>query len=753
MLKNIQRSVICAIAVFVAVVDANAQTLQGGTSYKYDVLGNLITITDPLGRQTSNLYDRLFRIKTRTLPAEVAGQPRPIVSFSYNAANYFSNVTDTRNLSTNYSFDGLGNNQSVRSPDSGSVLNTHDEAGNIIGRTDARGKATKYAYDALNRVVEIAHGYEVPIAFEYDGGPSGRTTDIGKLTNLTDASGNTKYEYDELGRLAAKIQTLSSVYGQSQVLAIRYAYGVDGGAAGKVVTVSYPSGNKINYSYNDYGEISSVALTSTTQADGFALERTIPLLNNIEYTPEGQLSSWQWGDVEGKFGRYERTYNLDGRVLRYQLGDPLKAGRLRTLNYDAAGQIIGIVDERNGVVEPAHVYSYDGLGRLVGLTQGTDNYGYSYDRAGNRTQLRISGQIYNSTVNATSNRLNTASSPSGARTYAYDAAGNIIGDGDATYVYSDRGRLESVRRGSIEVKYVYNGHGERVSKLQTAPLEDRTLYLFDESKLLIGEYRGDGAVFQETVYLGSLPIAVLNSSVLYVYADHLNTPRSVVDSISGTEVWHWESDPFGIGAPDEDPSGSGSKFTYNLRFPGQIFDKETGKHYNYFRDYDPETGRYVQSDPVGLNGGLNTYGYVDANPISGVDPLGLCPFCLVIPGVCAAGGCEFGGLLVGGAISQIRTLPFMSSQTRSDECNEDDQRCERAKKDALSRYHTLMTKRIPQYISGGINGPDAAHYRSILELQGGLKDAIRRVRLYCKPLPPEIQEWERAANEFIPPRH
>jgi RHS repeat-associated protein len=80
-------------------------------------------------------------------------------------------------------------------------------------------------------------------------------------------------------------------------------------------------------------------------------------------------------------------------------------------------------------------------------------------------------------------------------------------------------------------------------------------------------------------------------------------------------VWLWRHDPFGNGAP----LGA----TYELRFLGQFFDQATGLHYNYFRDYDPRLGRYIESDPIGLAGGINTYAYVGGNPVNLTDPLGL----------------------------------------------------------------------------------------------------------------------------------
>jgi RHS repeat-associated protein len=114
-------------------------------------------------------------------------------------------------------------------------------------------------------------------------------------------------------------------------------------------------------------------------------------------------------------------------------------------------------------------------------------------------------------------------------------------------------------------------------------------------------------------------------TILYLHADHLGTPRVATDD-SQTVVWRNPptSEPFGMALPEEDPDGDGRLTTINLRFPGQYFDQETQAHYNYFRDhYFPELGRYGQSDPIGLAGGVNTYSYVGGNPLGMVDPAGL----------------------------------------------------------------------------------------------------------------------------------
>jgi len=173
-----------------------------------------------------------------------------------------------------------------------------------------------------------------------------------------------------------------------------------------------------------------------------------------------------------------------------------------------------------------------------------------------------------------------------------------------------------------------------------------THFIYDTQGRLIGEYTGQGAMMREYAYLQDLPLALIEPSgaVFFIHTDHLNTPR-VITNQAGQAVWRWDhAEPFGSNPPNENPSGQGT-FTCNLRLPGQYFDRETNTHYNYFRDYVPGIGRYVQSDPIGLQGGMNTYAYVGANPLRYVDPTGLILWNgNVLPGFTKQqGGCDVVG--------------------------------------------------------------------------------------------------------------
>jgi RHS repeat-associated protein len=115
------------------------------------------------------------------------------------------------------------------------------------------------------------------------------------------------------------------------------------------------------------------------------------------------------------------------------------------------------------------------------------------------------------------------------------------------------------------------------------------------------------------------------AQVYYIYADHLNTPRLIEDQ-NRKAVWMWDqTEPFGNNGPDEDPKSMGSRVVFNLRFPGQYFDEELGTFYNYHRNYMPDLNRYVESDPIGIRGGINIYAYV-SDPLTQIDPLGLMGF-------------------------------------------------------------------------------------------------------------------------------
>ena len=136
--------------------------------------------------------------------------------------------------------------------------------------------------------------------------------------------------------------------------------------------------------------------------------------------------------------------------------------------------------------------------------------------------------------------------------------------------------------------------------------------------------------------MAQIDIGLTAETITYLHSDHLGTPRRGTDE-NGVVVWLWQSDAFGATAANDDPDGDGVSTVVDLRFAGQYYDSETQLHYNYFRYYDPGTGRYVTSDPIGLEGGLNSYAYALNSPVRHTDPNGLSPgaICLA-PGLCPA---------------------------------------------------------------------------------------------------------------------
>jgi RHS repeat-associated protein len=389
------------------------------------------------------------------------------------------------------------------------------------------------------------------------------------------------------------------------VQTLSYQYDNDG----RLSRTTYPSGTQISTLYGVDGRPSEI------QVDG------VTLIQNIAYQPFGVVKGWTWGNGQV----HTRHFDLDGRLTQHPMGNDTRA-----ITYDATSQIIQTSDT-NPVYNRG--YTYDELGRLIGRSDNTSFRLWTYDANSNRTSVQSGSKIYPYILDDKSNRLMSVAGPV-AKTYTYDATGNVVNDGLTNFTWNAAGRLRKIIRGEKIRKYKYNGTGERIRR--NGANKRRSAFLYDAAGHLVSEYKArnirkeNWRLKQETIWLDDIPIAVLKKTVstdsiqvYFIHADHLNTPRVIVD-VSNTPVWRWENrQAFGDNFPDEDPDGDGTLFKYNLRFAGQYFDNETRLHYNYFRNYDPETGRYISSDPIGLAGGLNVYGYASGNPLIYTDPLGL----------------------------------------------------------------------------------------------------------------------------------
>jgi RHS repeat-associated protein len=269
------------------------------------------------------------------------------------------------------------------------------------------------------------------------------------------------------------------------------------------------------------------------------------------------------------------------------------------------------------------------------VSAGNASWSIGYDANGNRSSVTLNGAPSAYTTAATSNRLESINNP--ARSFKYDNAGHTVedtssGNASSSYTasYNLAGRLETLTRAGVTESFAHNANGARIRKFSSTGAASTVLFAYDQSGQLLGEYDATGKALREYIWLGTTPVAMFTPDpanaanpplVYFIHADHIDTPRVVVDKNNKTR-WRWLAEPFGTTAPETNPSGLGA-FTQNLRFPGQYADQETGLNYNYFRDYDPSLGRYVQSDPIGLAGGVNTYAYVGGNPLRDADPEGL----------------------------------------------------------------------------------------------------------------------------------
>lgn len=566
------------------------QLNDGSSSYSQqnDALGNTTSSVDAKSQSATHSFDALNRLLQTT---DRAGGTQ---AQQYDVADRTTAVTAPNGAVTQFTYDDLGNRLSEQSPDRGTVPYQYDSAGNLTQFTDARRDrfTVNHTYDALNRLTLTDYPRsDEDITYQYDSCTNG----AGRLCQVTDQSGTSQYQYSAFGEITQidKIEL-------GQTFTTQYQYD----PAGRISQLTYPSGRIVTYSRDTRGLISGVS----TSFSG----TTTQVVSGRQYRADGLLT----GQTLGNGLILSRSFDSQARMTGQTLGTIWS----QSLTYDPNGNLT----DRNvisGSGTQADLFSYDPLDRITDDTTQQGALLYSYDANGNRLSKHAGTTPplpYNYT--ASSNRLTQAN----GQTVTLDAAGNTTSDRDGSreFYYNKAGRLTYFSdASSLEpaTSYQYNAFGLRTRKVIGT---DTFTYQYNLTGQLIAEYL-NGQLLREYLWADDEPLLqVEGGQTLWLTLDHLNTPR-VGTNASQTIVWRWDSSGFGEGVPDQDPDGDGIYSNIRLRFPGQFADDESGLYYNWNRYYDPSTGRYITSDPIGLVGGINTFGYVGGNPLTFFDVFGL----------------------------------------------------------------------------------------------------------------------------------
>ena len=635
--------------------------------------GTLTRETDGRGVVTEHTYDALRRLvetiqDAGSLSPETASSR---IRYEYDVHDNLASVTNAEGARTTYIYDDLGNRLTRNSPDTGVTTYRYDEAGNLIERVDAKGQVFRYTYDASNRLTSVdGPGTDSDITYTYDDCPGG----VGRLCRIVRGDVTLEYEYNAFGEVTRIRQEVVTWPGyQTAVVETEYEYD----ATGRLSAITYPSGMRIEFSRDAAGGIRSIDMN-----DNGLMES---LVSSAVHHPFGHLQSavfgngetfFEWRDSAGRpawrySGPYQQwinpysDYDEAGNLLGYGGTETASFG------YDPLDRLV----QASAAAFGSREYAYDRNGNRLALYTDDGTVTYAYASASNRLSA-ISGAPVSQDANGNTltwhglalsftadNRLRAVA---GRARYAYAGSGaralkEVRMPGPAgiygyyrkrLYFYGSQGRLlaEFGPTGQVLREYVYFDDLpvaviDRVPEAANDPLyaadrdgdgaigvEDFLEWYFNEfsQDAASADVTGDGvtdwqdimAVWHCAEVQNSCAVASYHRAIYYIHTDHLGTPKMLTDE-SGTTVWKATHLPFGEAAVDEDPDGDGAKVTFNLRFPGQYYDAETGLHYNYYRYYDSSTGRYLESDLVGLSGGLNTYAYVGGNPLRYTDPQGL----------------------------------------------------------------------------------------------------------------------------------
>ncbi len=598
-------------------------------TYARNAADEITSSTDALGQITRFTYDGMGRNDTITAPDS------KVLRQTNDGAGRVTSVQDYRGITTSYKHDGFNNRTEINSPDSGLTTIAYNVDGQPNLVTDVTGSVS-YTYDSLGRVRAVANS--TTKYFNYDSCTNGR----GRLCSFSDSSGSTSYTFTKTGQVASKENTV-------QGLSYSSAWSYDG--LDRPLSITYPSGNIVSYVYSgEYVRSAAVSIqgVSTSIAD------------SITFNPTQQLTSMVFGNGELR----TKTYNLEGRINQILSGASGTVGPISVQNlqhiYDRTDQITTIENFAN--IDATQSFSFDTRARITSVATALGNQAWGYDDNSNWLQHTSGGLTENMVMQAGKNRM-THSFGANARDFGHDARGNRTSStgasGDFDYTYDLFNRMIRVKKTVTDAvplrpvvnttNYHYNALNQRVSK-EGEP-SNRHFHYTDGGQLMsevsVLNQRVDSTVdtstlpqtaltlgdYTDYVWLNGQVVAMVRGpSVYYLHNDHLGRPE-VVTNTAKLVVWRANNLPY------DRTVTTNLIGDLNIGFPGQYYDSESGLWYNLNRDYDASTGRYTQSDPIGLAGGANPFAYVGGNPISYVDSNGL------NPALAARGGYALGGLV------------------------------------------------------------------------------------------------------------
>jgi len=655
---------------------------------RYDAVGNLVSRINALGKTTSFTFDTLDRLTAMIRPGNV------ITGKAYDGNDNITSVTDPENRTTGYLHDDFGRRITKTSPDFGQSSFTYDAADNPVSVTDGNNTTVSYSHDALNRLTGTVYPAPVEnVVYHYD--EDGFT---GLLTSVEDATGSTIFRYDDHDRPTEEIRAQDG-----RTITFRYGYNDNS----EIASITYPSGRRIDYVRNTAGRITRVETTFRG--------RTTVLARDISRKPFGPLSSLTLGNNIVLEYASDQDYRItgihdSGNLLYDQAWSYLATGRIETVTDHITPSF-------------SQTFGYDDLGRLVSAQGGYGEYAWSLDLVGNRLGQSHGTSQTTYTLVPGSNRLAQRVSGQDVVSYGYDDAGSLISRNATIFTYNTDHRPRSVTENNTVLgEYGYDFRGLRSRRMVNGRT---THFIYNPSGLVLADMDATGHVLHEYAYLDNQPLArfdyqkvrlsvpnestpsdagsggpttssptsanpevgvlqqvyfllMLHSrtSTLYFINDPLGTPQMLLDA-AGRVVWQGDYHPFG--EVDLRVNGLAS----DLRFPGQRFDAETGLHYNWHRYYDPETGRYISADPIGLQGGINLYAYVSNDPVNYIDPMGLyvgtltaplwvmpVPGARVVAGTIIAGSAIYSGYKAWQYWNEAKSNPF-KGEPGSEKCTVD----------------------------------------------------------------------------------